>query len=844
MGGSVVVIRTPDQRLRVFISSTMRELAEERAAARRAVERLRLTPVLFELGARPHPPRELYLSYLAQSDVFIGVYWQSYGWVAPGEAISALEDEFRAAAGFPRLIYVREPARERTPELDRMLRELVASGVSYRQFTDTDELEDLIADDLAVLVSERFAGGDRPIARPRGSAALRAESDAFIGREALLQEISNLVTTPSARLVTLIGPGGVGKTRLARRVARTCGHRFPHGTHFVELVSVRTKALVTSAITEALGLSDVPGASAIEQVATSLSGGPSLLVLDNFEHVIAASNVIAELLILAPELTVLVTSREVLRLSGEHVVDVPPMDIPDPHSTVEALEVVDSVALLLDRARAAWFGFAPTEKDLRAVAEIVRRLDGLPLAIELAAARCRLLEPAALLERLGSRLALGGGPRNVPDHQRTMRDTITWSYDLLPSEQPDLFDRLGVFMGGFGLDSATAVAPDGVDVLDGLAGLCDRSLVHTEGSAGGVLRFGMLETIREFAVERLDQRGIGSEVGRRHAEHFLWLANELEPDYERGKEHRIVERSTADHANFAAAADWFLADGDAASAVRIAVVLWRTWWVRARFREGIARMQAVRSNALLSDHDRAHTLFIEGVLAFALNSFDSSYPLVSEAVELFESVGDRRGVAQALVVHGVIRASVEPRNGEKELQRTVELAYEIGDKWTAALATVAYGSVLVNQERFNDAVPVLEASADHNRVLGTEVLRAYSLAYLGRARVGLGELDAAQAVLSEALRRSAAMQSPEAVARILSELAALPAEQGDAQCVAKMLGAADAIRASVGVPVWLPDEPYVVALSHRVEEALGQQRFEEAFEAGQRLTLDEALTLM
>jgi predicted ATPase len=836
-------IRTPDQRLRVFISSTLRELAPERAAARRAVDRLRLTPVMFELGARPHPPRQLYLAYLEQSDVFVGIYWQSYGWVAPGEEVSGIEDEFRASTGLPRLVYVKEPATSREEPLGRMLREIGNAGVSYRHITDADELEAMLADDLAVLVSERFAGGRSPAtARARRSSGLRGEPDAFVGRTALLRQVSGLVAGPHVRLVTLTGAGGVGKTRFARRVARTIADRFPAGVHVVELASVSTRETVTSAIASGPGIGDVAGTSTIEQVATALSGAPALLVLDNFEHLIEMADIVAELLALAPDLTVLVTSREVLRLTGEHVVEVPPLDVPDPETSGERLRESESVALFLDRVGAMRSGFEPDADDLHAAGEIVRRLDGLPLAIELAAARSRLFRPSELLERLEPRLVvLGSGPRDAPDRQRTLRDTIRWSYDLLPLDRQDLFDRLGVFVGGFGLDSADAVAATPGDQLAGLADLTDRSLLRTAGSVGGVLRFQMLETIRQFARERLDARGIVNEVERAHARHFLALADRLEPEYERGGERHVVERCTADHANFAAAADWFIGRGQAGSAVRLAEVLWRAWWVRSRFREGITRMTALIADTTLSDHDRARALFIAGHLAFGLSDFEASRPLVTEAAGLFEAVGDRRGVAQTLVPLGVIHAATGDPTGETELQRAIHLARDVGDTWTLAFAELASGSMLTSEARHDEAVPLLEASIDHNRQLGTEVLLAYALGYLGRARIGLGQLTAARAVLVEALDRGGSMGSREVVARTLTDVAALAAEGGAVEPAAKILGSADAIRASIGAPVYRPDQVYVAELRARLRSALGAARFDEMVDAGRALGFEEAI---
>jgi predicted ATPase len=833
-------IWTPDQRLRVFISSTLHELGPERAAARGAVDRLRLTPVLFEMGARPHPPRELYLAYLEQSDVFVGLYWQSYGWVGPGERISGIEDEFRASAGLPRLVYVKEPAPAREGPLVDLLREIGAAGVSYRHFTTAEQLESLLADDLAVLVSERFAAGRSRASgpAPRNNSGLRAERNPFVGRTALLEQLSRLLVEPEVRLVTLTGAGGVGKTRLAHRAARQLVGRFPAGVHVIELASTSTREAVTSAIAAGPGIGDVAGTSTIEQVVEALSGAPALLVLDNFEHLIPMSAIVAELVTLSTELTVLVTSREILRLRGEHVVEVPPLDVPPPEVSGERLRGFEGVALFLDRVAAVRSGAEPDEDDVRAAGEIVRRLDGLPLAIELAAARCRLFRPSELLEQLEPLLTiLDGGPRDAPERQRTLRNTIRWSYDLLPVERRALFDRLGVLVGGFGLDSASAVAGSPGDQLAGLADLLDRSLLRTAGSVGGVLRFQMLETLRQFARERLETLGIVDGVERAHARHFLALAEQLEPEYERGGERLVVERSTADHANLVAAADWFAAHGRPGSAVRIAEVLWRAWWVRGRLREGVVQVSPLLQDPTLSDHDRARASFITGQLTFGLSDFESSRPLVAEAVRLFDRAGDHRGVAQALVPLAVIEATADAPAAEADLQRAMRLARAVGDRWTLAFAELAYGSLLTSSARHAEAVPLLEASVDHNRALGTEVLLAYSLDYLARARIGLRQLPAARALLLEALDRGASMGSGEVVSRALTDVAALAAEVGATEPAARFLGASDAIRGSIGAPVYRPDQARVGELRGRLRTALGS---DEAMAAGHALGFEEA----
>src|ERR1700761_1479520 len=534
------VINTPDQRLRVFVSSTLGELADERRAVRDAITRLRLVPVLFEAGARAHPPRDLYRAYLAQSQIFIGIYWQRYGWVAPGEQISGLEDEYRLAAGLPQLLYVKGPAPDREPQLAAMLAGIKnEAGTSYQHFTDPAELQRLVENDLAVLLSERFLGGQAPAARPPveatpAASALPVPPTPLVGREHEMTAVEALIRDEGVRLVTLTGPGGAGKSRIAIAAAGQLQPGFADGVRFVALASVPSADLVPGALASGLGLT-TSGGQVGTDLASYLRPRRLLLVLDNFEQVTDAAPRLADLLAAAPGLKLLVTSRSVLRLSGEHEFPVPPLSVPPAGTGLDAGTAgqYPSVRLFTERAQAVAPGFRLDEHTVAAVAEICRRLDGLPLAIELAAARVRLLPPQALLARLDDRLSvLSGGPRDLPERQRTMKNTLDWSYALLSPAEQALLARLSVFAGGFGLPAVEAVAGDtggeggGIGTLDALDTLIDSSLVQPE-LHGDEPRFRLLETIREYARDRLRDSDGWAEAHDRHAAYYLALA---EPD--------------------------------------------------------------------------------------------------------------------------------------------------------------------------------------------------------------------------------------------------------------------------------------------------------------------------
>jgi predicted ATPase len=500
----------------VFVSSTLGELAEERRAVARAVSALRLTPVMFEMGARPYPPREVYQQYLAQSDVFIGLYWQRYGQPVPGAEVSGLEEEFELSGGLPRLLYVKAPAPDREPGLaDLLARIQHEASASYRHFRTPAELGRLVRDDLAVLLSERFTASEAapaapaqppPPGGPRGPGRLPAVTTSLIGRERAIGEVARLLGRSGVRLVTLTGPGGVGKTRLAVAVGGRLRDRFGAGTVLVPLEAVTDPGLVLAAIGRAAG-ADLAGMdSPLEALAETFGDDAWLLVLDNLEQVVQAAADLGELLARCPGLAMLATSRTALGLRAEREYPVPPLPLPADPVSASVAEVAASpaVALFVDRARAVRPGFALTEGNARAVAEICRRLEGLPLAIEPAAARTRLLDPPALLDRLVSSLdALGTGAVDLPERQRTLRATVEWSVGLLEDPERSLLEVAAVFTGGWTIPAVAQVA--GLDedrALELSEALARHSLVYLDRTGLGS-RTRMLETVREFVAERL-----------------------------------------------------------------------------------------------------------------------------------------------------------------------------------------------------------------------------------------------------------------------------------------------------------------------------------------------------
>ena len=706
------VIRTPDQRLRVFISSTLGELATERQAAREAIAQLRLTPVLFESGARPYPPRELYRAYLAQSDIFIGLYWQRYGWVAPTMQVSGLEDEYQLSGGKPKLIYIKSPAPEREPRLQALLDRIRAEdAASYQKFATPEELHERIANDLALLLTERFTTPSQaPV--PARLAPLPVPRSRLIDREQECAQAQALLEHEDVGLVTLTGPGGVGKTRVAVQVAADLAPRFADGIAFISLAALKDPTLVVPAMARALGVSQTGDSSLEERLLAYLESRDMLLVLDNVEQLVSAAPLAARALEVARRLKLLVTSREPLRVRDEQIVPVPPLALPDPAYRLDLAHLVQipAVALFVARAREARPDFALTTENAATIVEICQRLDGLPLALELAAARLSLLSPAALLARLERRLPLlTRGARDLPERQQTLRNTLAWSYDLLNEGEQQLFRRLSVFAGGFTLEAVQAVCvfeafeeevPEQTDdgsTLDQLSQLLEKSLVQAQQGTGGEPRFSMLEKIREYATEQLEASGEEATMQERHAHYFLRLSEETEPHLSRSGWESWLEGLSREDANLSAALAWSKANEDAVeTGLRLAGALYYYWFLRGYLHEGRTWLEGMLARTESSERSaaRGKALLGAGWLAWAEGDYEAASLRAEQSLSTVREVGDKRLIGRAEALVGFVRVSQGNSAAARPLlEESRTLFKDQGDGWNEAFTLYHLGGV-------------------------------------------------------------------------------------------------------------------------------------------------------
>ena len=700
---------------------------------------------------------------------------------------------------------------------------------------------------------------------------LRSRSTSFVGREREQQEIRVLLRGGDVRLLTLTGPGGTGKTRLAVEAIAALGADFPDGVVFVDLAPVGDADLVAAAIAAALGLTDSSGRGAHEALIASLRRQRVLLVLDNFEQVLSAGAMLTNLLAGAPSLTILVTSRA-------------PLDIPDERIyRVAALELPEAVRLFTARARDARSDFELTTSNADAVDDLCVRLDGLPLAIELAAARIKLLSPAEILERLGVRLEVlkaepGAG---LPERHRTLRAAIEWSYDLLADDERGLFTSLGVFVGGFTLEGARAVVDD-IDVVSGVEALLNNSLLRTEPMAAGEPRFGMLETIREYAVERLKRRGDGLAVRSRHAGFYVRVAEAAEAALLGPQQVSWLRRLDAEHDNLRAALTWATEEDAADAGLRIGAALWRYWQLRGFASEGRERLEGLlalgsgseeaRAKALsrtaslafvTGDHeavcrygdaslsvfrrlgddaDLVYTLGLIGNSALALGDIDLAHSAIEEAVGVARGSGDPMIESYAHYNAGVVRAwHGELDEAERLIEESVRGAGQLGNIRSVANWGRSLGGIALARRDYASARSRFEESLELHRTLDDSWGISHSLTSLALLLVEARDGDAARRLVAESVALELKSGDWPGIVFNLEVCARLAAEDGDHHRAVRLYACASSLRGPVGTHPSGVGWPNPEAHAADLRSAFDEEAFAEAWAEGLAMSTDEAL---
>jgi len=811
------------------------------------------------------------------------------------------------AMAFGAAVALTLPSDDVTPLLPQIVAGvgwLMRSGASPSSLATADSVADSNALSLTTADSNALSisptASDTPSTTPRIDVSPSAPAPPplptpptpLVGREREVATLTRMARRPETRLITLTGPGGVGKTRLALQVAAELREDFVDGVAFVALSPLADARLVPTTIAHAIGIAEEGDSRPLESLKAVLGPRNELLVLDNYEQVIEAAPIVADLLAYCPQLTALVTSRGPLRLRGEHEVAVPPLTIPDmAHPPdLESLGRYAAVALFVARAQEVKADFELTAATAPAVAQICARLDGLPLAIELAAARVRLFTPPALLARLSRRLTvLTGGARDLPERQRTLRATIDWSYNLLRAEERTLLARLGVFAGGGNLDAVETVCdPEGtLDALSAVEALLGQGLL-TRVDGAGEARVAMLDTIGEYARERLAAGGEESEVRGRHADYYLALAEEAEPKLTGPTQTQWFARIEGEHDNLRAARGWAHGSGMVEVGLRIVIALAQFWLIRGYLSEGrewietlLASAESSATRAELAPA-RARALYEVSAMAYYQGDYDRATAAVDASLTLYREIGDAWGIAAALNIRAAVATGQGDYKQAAELYgESLALRRTLGDTRDIAVSLNNLGNVALWQGDYDRATALHEESLGLFRAIGEQVGMATVLNSLGIVAVARDDRGRATALYEESLALARELGDKRGAANALNNLGDLTLAEGDgarartlladglalfrdagdkpaatlglvssanaahargqSARAARLLGAVSAAREAMGAQWSATQQGAFDDLTTTVRTALGDEAFEPAWAAGRALSLERAI---
>ena len=672
----------------------------------------------------------------------------------------------------------------------------------------------------------------------------------FVGREREITEINELLA--KSRLLTLTGPGGTGKTRLALRVAGANLDRFSDGVFLADFSATTDPMLVPPEIAAALRVREMPGQDVTDTLADHLRDKALLLVIDNFEQLLDATPVVTQVLSAAPGVKIMATSRVPLHISGEQEYHVSPLPLPRLNHSVDPdlLADNDSVMLFMERATGVRPDFRITHENAATISEISARVDGLPLALELAASRIKVMSPTELAARLERRLSLlSGGARDLPPRQRTLRGAMQWSHDLLEAEERRLFAQLAVFSGGWSLEAAELICgPDlELDIVDGLTSLLDGSLLMRSDDSEGSIRFGMLETIREYAQESLTASTEEAGIRRRHAEFFRAKAEEGEPHLLGEDRLRWLKFLEREHDNLRAALDWAEKTGDTATALRMAAALWRFWQLGGHLEEGRARLERLLAlpGAAVQDAVRVRALGALGGIAYWQTDYETMRSAYEEAVEIARGLGERRLLSEAIydLAHLPVVLDGDFEGSERLLHESLRLAdpadLALGGRiWTA----LGFMGMVHNQRSIADRKEPIQKAITIGRALGDRLMVASNLVTLAGVEFATANFDAARDHVQEATEISAAeSESPILFATVFPPLALIANHDGRHRRAARLLGAWQMMNEHAGGSAPQVANALFGDPEPDARAALGDEEFERAWAEGYASTVDEAV---